>query len=95
MADEVSEIVMADKANVIDVIVAANEADLMLLDNGIAYSLTKYCAIFAKMKEYFGMMISSNQHGRWNLCSLRSQNGTCRIKNVFLSLHSLRICVWS
>ncbi len=31
-ADEVRKMVVADKANVIDVIVAANEADLMLLD---------------------------------------------------------------
>ena len=41
----------------------------MLIDEGITnvylflYSLTKYCAIFAKMKGYFGMMISNNQHG--------------------------------
>jgi hypothetical protein len=32
VANEVSEIVVADKANVIDVIVEANKADSMLLD---------------------------------------------------------------
>ena len=76
---------MSNEANVIDVLIVANKADLMLLDNGIAYSLTKYCAISAKMKGCFGMMISSDKHGRWNLCSLRSQNSTCRIENIFLS----------
>ncbi len=63
MANEVSKIVVANKANVIDVIIVANEADLMLLDDGIAYSLPKYCAIFAKIMEYFGMMTSNNQRG--------------------------------
>ncbi len=52
----------------------------MLLDVGIAiaylflYSLTKYSAIVAKMKGYFGRTISNNQRLRWSLCSLRMQN---------------------
>ncbi len=62
VANEVSNIVVAIEANVIDLIVVANKADLTLLDDDIAYSLTKYCAIFAKMMEYFGMMISNNYH---------------------------------
>ena len=53
MAHEVSKIIVANKANVIDVIVAANEAVLTLLDDGIAYSLTKYCAFFCKNEGIF------------------------------------------
>jgi hypothetical protein len=37
-----------------------------LLDEGIViilYSLTKYSAVFAKRKGYFGIMISNNQRG--------------------------------
>ncbi len=44
-----------------------------------------FSAIVAEMKGYFGILISNNQLGRWNSCSLRSQNGTCCIENVFLS----------
>ncbi len=46
----------------------------MLLDDAIAitlYSLTKYSAIIAETKGYFGMMISNNQLERWNSCPFR------------------------
>ncbi len=45
------------------------------LDNTIAitlYSLTKYSAIAAKVKEYFGISAPNNQHGQRSLCSLRN-----------------------
>jgi hypothetical protein len=50
-----------------------------LLDKGIViilYSLTKYSAVFAKRKGYFGIMISNNQHGigRRCLCFLKIWN---------------------
>jgi hypothetical protein len=44
------------------------------VDDGFLYSLTKYSAMFAKMKGYFGRMISNNQRKRWSSCSLRMQN---------------------
>jgi hypothetical protein len=48
----------------------------LLLDEGIniiLYSLTKYSAVFAKRKGYFGIMISNNQRGigRHCLCFLK------------------------
>ncbi len=51
----------------------------LLLDEGIViilYSLTKYSAVFAKRKGYFGIMISNNQHGfgRRRLCFLKIWN---------------------
>ncbi len=50
-----------------------------LLDKGIViifYSLTKYSAVFAKRKGYFGIMISNNQRGigRRCLCFLKIWN---------------------
>jgi hypothetical protein len=62
-----------------------------VLDDGIVidlflYSLTKYSAIVAEMKLFFGIMIASNQLRRWNLCSLRSQNGTRYVEKGFLEL---------
>ncbi len=82
-------ILVADEA----IVTKANKASFakannLLANDGITivlYLLTKYCEVFAKDKEYFGMTISNNQLGRWNSCSLRSQNGTCRVENVFLS----------
>ncbi len=51
----------------------------LLLNEGIIiilYSLTKYSAVFAKRKEYFGIMISNNKHGfgRRRLCLLKIWN---------------------
>jgi hypothetical protein len=56
-----------------------------LLDEGIViilYSLTKYSAVFAKRKRYFGIMISNNQHGfgRHRLCFLKIWNDHQRDK---------------
>jgi hypothetical protein len=64
--DKAADATGATDANKTD---AANKADPTLIDNGtpnvylFLYFLTKYCAIFAKMKGCFGMMISNNQHG--------------------------------
>ncbi len=44
------------------------------VDDGFLYSLTKYSAIVAKMKGYFGRTIFNNQHKRWISCSLRMQD---------------------
>jgi hypothetical protein len=56
-----------------------------LLNKGIViilYSLTKYSAVFAKMKGYFGIMISNNQRGigRRCLCFLKIWNDSQRNK---------------
>ncbi len=75
----------------------------LLLDKGIViilYSLTKFSAVFAKRKGYFGIMISSNQHGfgRHCLCFLKIWNDYRWDKinetinlDVWWSLDSLRI----
>ena len=81
MADEANVIDVIDVANkaiVTDAANLANEADKAsfaeaneLLANNIAivlYSLTKYCEIFAKDEEYFGMTISNNQRGIFGRC---------------------------
>ena len=60
-----------------------NEVVLGLLTLLLPFSLTKHSAIFTEVKGFFG--INNNQLGSWNSCSLRSQNGTCRVENVFLS----------
>jgi hypothetical protein len=44
------------------------------VDDGFLYSLTKYSAIVAKMKGYFGGTISNNQRKRCISCSLRMQD---------------------
>jgi hypothetical protein len=49
-----------------------------LLDKGIViilYSLTKYSAVFAKRKGYFGTLISNNQHGIGRHCFASSKFG--------------------
>ncbi len=56
-----------------------------LLNGGIViilYSLTKYSAVFAKRKGYFGIMISNNQRGigRRCLCFLKIWNDYRRNK---------------
>ena len=60
-----------------------NEVVLGLLTLLLPFSLTKHSAIFTEVKGFFG--INNNQLGSWNSCSLRSQNGTCCVENVFLS----------
>ncbi len=77
----VDEAILDDAANKAIIADEANEASLAeakeLLANSIAiflYSLTKYSAIVAKMKGYFGRTISNNQRKRWCSCSLRMQD---------------------
>ena len=60
-----------------------DEVVLGLLTLLLPFSLTKHSAIFTEVKGFFG--INNNQLGSWNSCSLRSQNGTCCVENVFLS----------
>ncbi len=60
-----------------------DEVVLGLLTLLLPFSLTKHSTIFTEVKGLFG--INNNQLGSWNSCSLRSQNGTCRVENVFLS----------
>ncbi len=74
-ADEAIEADLPDKAVVLFFIIA-NIVIIFprsLLDKGIViilYSLTKYSAVFAKRKGYFGIMIFNNQRGcfleNWN-----------------------------
>jgi hypothetical protein len=40
----------------------------------VLYSLTKYSAIFAEVKGYFGITAPDNQLGQRISCSLRSKN---------------------
>ena len=74
-----------DKANEIikEAEIMINKVVLGLLTLLLPFSLTKHSAIFTEVKGFFG--INNNQLGSWNSCSLRSQNGTCRVENVFLS----------
>ncbi len=87
-ADEADLTNVTDKANYVDKAGVFIKMPLLL-----PFSLTKFSAIFAEVKEFFG--INNNQLGSWNSCSLNSRNGTCRVENVFLSWHSVRICVQS
>ena len=76
-ASVIGKIVAANEAIVIDEVIAVNEADesnKAVVDdaNGAGlYSLTKYYAIFAEVKEYFGITAPDNQLGKRSLCSLR------------------------
>ena len=79
-ADEV-EATQADEADAIVLFfIIANIVIVIprsLLDEGIVvilYSLTKYSAVFAKRKGYFGIMISNNQCRRWSSCSFRMRD---------------------
>ncbi len=66
-ADAVNKPNKADKAHVADranLANKANKADSTLLDNGIVivlYPLTKYSAILAEVKAYFGIFVFNNQ----------------------------------
>ncbi len=66
-ADEVDE---ANEANEAHETIVADDAN-----GAVLYSLikTKYSAIFAEVKGYFGITAPDNQHGRRSLCSLRSE----------------------
>ena len=73
LADEAADATETSKANKADV---ANYA--IVADNvdgaAVLYSLTKYSAIFAEVKGYFGITASDNQLGQRGSCSLRSKN---------------------
>ena len=43
-------------------------------DGAVLYSLTKYSAIFAEVKGYFGVTAPDNQLGRRSSCSLRRKS---------------------
>ena len=74
----VDEAILDDAANEAIVVDAANEAnEAFVVDNAngaVLYSLTKYSAIFAEVKGYFGISAPSNQLGQRSSCSLRSKN---------------------
>jgi len=87
-ANVIDEIVAADEAIVIDneaiLDDVANEATVVdvanyaivadAADGVVLYSLTKYSAIFAEVKGYFGITAPDNQLGQRSSCSLRSKN---------------------
>ncbi len=77
----VDEAILDDAANeaieaiVVDATNKANEAFVADDAKGAAlYSLTKYSAIFAEVKGYFGIPAPDNQLGRRSSCSLRSKS---------------------
>ena len=76
-AADVAETTEADEADVANYAIVADD-----VDHGAAvlYSLTKYSAIFAEVKRYFGLTAPDNQLGRKSLCSLRSKN-RCQLDN--------------
>jgi len=74
-ADVVAEEAIVTKEIEANVINAANYAIVADNANGaVLYSLTKYSAIFAEAKGYFGITAPDNQLGRRSSCSLRSKN---------------------
>jgi hypothetical protein len=66
-AADAAETTKADEADVANYAIVADNV------NGAAvlYSLTKYSAIFAEVKGYFGITAPGNQLGQRKLCSLR------------------------
>ncbi len=80
-ASVIGKIVAANEAIVINKLIVVDEADesdkAIVADdaNGaVLYSLTKYSAIFAEVKGYFGITAPDNQLRRRSLCSLRSKS---------------------
>ena len=77
--DAANEADSADKAADAAETTKADEADVanyaIVADNGngaaVLYSLTKYSAIFAEVKGYFGITAPGNRLGQRKLCSLR------------------------
>ncbi len=62
----------AIEAIVVDATSEANEAFVADdADGAVFYSLTKYSAVFAEVKGYFGITAPDNQLGRRSSCSLR------------------------
>jgi hypothetical protein len=72
-ADEAADATKTSEANEADVAnydIVADDVD----GAAVLYSLTKYSAIFAEVKGYFGITASNNQLGQRSLWSLRSKN---------------------
>ena len=68
-AADAAETTEADEADVANYAIVADDAD----GAAVLYSLTKYSAIFAEVKGYFGITAPDNQLGRRSLCSLKSK----------------------
>jgi hypothetical protein len=69
------EAILDDAANEAIVVDAANYAIVADdADGAVLYSFTKYYAIFAEVKGYFGVTAPDNQLERRSSCSLRSKN---------------------
>ncbi len=74
-ADEANKAITTDATNATNKADLANEAIVAdNVDGAVLYSLTKYSAIFAEVKGYFGITAPDNQLGRRSLCSLKSKN---------------------
>jgi hypothetical protein len=66
-ANEAKDAIVADKADELNKLDEANKAGIAdkaeVAKLLLPFSLTKYSAVFAKRKGYFGIMISNNQRG--------------------------------
>jgi hypothetical protein len=71
-AADAAETTEVDEADVANYAIVADNVD----GTAVLYSLTKYSAIFAEVKGYFGITAPDNQLGRRSSCSLslRSKN---------------------
>jgi hypothetical protein len=65
-ANEAIEAIVVDATNEANGAFVADDAD-----GAVLYSLTKYSAIFAEVKGYFGITAPGNQLGQRSSCSLR------------------------
>ncbi len=65
-SNEAIETIVVDATNEANDAFVADDAD-----GAVLYSLTKYSAVFAEVKGYFGITAPDNQLGRRSSCSLR------------------------
>jgi len=102
----IDENIETNKASVADKNGTTNKADKFSLDGSsviiyfiviyfsfellILYSLTKYSAIFAEVKGYFGITTPNNQIGPMSLCFLKSNNQLECLESSWSNLCSLR-----
>jgi hypothetical protein len=102
----INEDIEDNKASMANKVGATNKADELPLDGGsviiyffviyysfgllILYSLTKYSAIFAEVKGYFGITTPNNQIGPMSLCFLKSNNQLECLESSWSNLCSLR-----
>ncbi len=100
------EAIEANKASVVNKVGAANKANKLPLDGGnviiyfiviyfsfgllILYSLTKYSAIFAEVKGYFGITAPGNQLGPMSSFFFKSNNQLECLESGWSKLCSLR-----